>query len=548
MTVASGAKRHPFAAYLRPRTLVMLALGFSSGLPFLLVGNTFGYWLRDEGTSLTTIGFISWVGIAYSLQFLWAPLVDRWDVPILGALGRRRGWMVLAQLLVAVGLAAMAMTGPHQSLPLLGAFALLVAFASSTQDIVINAWRIDSAESGEELGLLSSAYQLGYRIALLATDAWILAVAQRWGWPLSYAAYGGLMIVGLVASFVAAEPKRALAASATIPLQPESLTVGAWRASLAGVALILASLSALEIVWSGLAIASAGTSWVSIALCVLYLAGAALSFLRMVEAARWVNLALFVAAVFSFAAGAFGYLPVANLPPVWLTAFAAVMTATPRIFDAVAGPFIAFFRHYGKLALLMLTAIALYRLPDFVMGPMANPFYHDIGLTKDLVAGVRTSVGLVAAFAGIAAGGFFALKFGYMRALIVGGVVQALAIAAFAVLSQTGGNIVWFSAVMAGDNFGTAFAGVALVSYMSSLTSQGYTATQYALLSSSYALIGKVLKGFSGAVVEGMSPHIGLMEAYAVFFIGAGLIGLPAIAMFIILDRRQRAIRPEAAA
>src|SRR5579862_5378722 len=115
----------------------MLLLGFSSGLPFLLVGNTFGYWLRDEGTALTTIGFISWVGIAYSLQFLWAPLVDRWDVPVLGVLGRRRGWMVLAQLLVAAGLVAMAMTGPHQSLALLGAFALLVAFASSTQDIVI---------------------------------------------------------------------------------------------------------------------------------------------------------------------------------------------------------------------------------------------------------------------------------------------------------------------------------------------------------------------------------------------------------------------------
>ena len=136
-----------------------------------------------------------------------------------------------------------------------------------------------------------------------------------------------------------------LAASATIPLQPESLTVRAWRANLAGTALILASLSALEIVWSGFAIASVGTSWTSITLCVLFLIGAALSFLRVVEVARWVNLALFVAAVFSFVSGAFGYLPVAHLLPIWLTAFAAVMTAAPRIFDAVAGPFIAFFRH-----------------------------------------------------------------------------------------------------------------------------------------------------------------------------------------------------------
>jgi MFS transporter, PAT family, beta-lactamase induction signal transducer AmpG len=440
MSEAEAVKRHPFRAYLRPRTLVMLALGFSSGLPFLLVGNTFGYWLRDEGTTLTAIGFISWVGIAYSLKFLWAPLVDRVDAPGLGWLGRRRSWMALAQVFIAFGLVAMAMTGPEPALMTMGAFALVVAFASSTQDIVIDAWRIESAQSGEELGLLSSAYQFGYRIALLATDAWILAIAQRWGWPLSYALYGGLMAVGLIATFVAVEP------------------VSAERA------------------------AAEGTE--------------RLAFWR-------------------------------------------------RAVDAVVGPFIVFFKHYGVLALLMLTAIALYRLPDFVMGPMANPFYHDIGLTKDMVAAVRTSVGLVAAFAGIAAGGFFALRFGYMRALIVGGVLQAAAIAAFAILSTTGGDIVWFSAVMAGDNFGTSFAGVALVSYMSSLTSRGYTATQYALLASSYALIGKVLKGFSGAIVEGLSAHLGLMEAYAIFFVGAGLAGLPAIVLFILLDRRQRALPPQ---
>ncbi|HWA91577.1 MAG TPA: MFS transporter [Rhizomicrobium sp.] len=434
MSDAKAVQRHPFRAYLRPRTLTMLALGFSSGLPFLLVGNTFGYWLRDAGTTLTAIGFISWVGIAYSVKYLWAPLVDRTDVPGLGWLGRRRSWMAFAQILIALGLFGMAATGPA-SLAQIGAFALVVAFASATQDTVIDAWRIESAESGEELGLLSSAYQFGYRIALLATDAWILAIAQRLGWPISYSLYGGLMAVGLIATFVAVEP------------------VSSERAD------------------------------------------------ETAERLSW-----------------------------WR-----------RLVDAVIGPFIVFFNHYGALALLMLVAIALYRLPDFVMGPMANPYYHDIGLTKDMVAGVRTSVGLVAALAGIAAGGFFALRFGYMRALILGGVLQALAIAAFAILAFTGGDLLWFSAVMFGDNFGTSFAGVALVSYMSSLTTRGYTATQYALLASSYALIGKVLKGFSGAVVESLSTQMGLMHAYAIFFVGAGLIGLPAIVLFWILDGRQRA-------
>ncbi len=440
MTVAKSNPRHIFQAYLQPRTLVMLALGFSSGLPFLLVGNTFGYWLRDEGTTLTAIGFISWVGIAYSLKFLWAPVIDRVSAPLFGRLGRRRSWMALAQIVVALGLIAMAATGPKISLALLGAFALVVAFASATQDIVIDAWRIESAQSGEELGLLSSAYQFGYRAALLATDALILIAAENLGWPLSYGLYAALMGIGLVATVAAAEPVQADEVSE--------------------------------------------------------------------EKAR-----------------------------------EAPLTSLKGLEDAVAGPFIAFFRTQDVLALLILMAISLYRLPDFVMGPMANPLYHDLGLSKDLVGAVRASVGLVAAFAGIAVGGFCALRFGYMRALIVGGILQAAAVAAYACLPFAGGNVPLFVAVMVGDNFGISFAGVALVSYMSSLTSLGYTATQYALLASTYAWAGKILKGFSGVVVERLSASFGLMDAYAIFFIGAGLIGVPAVFLFLLLDARQRGMR-----
>ncbi len=202
----AGGARHPLRAYLRPRTRVMLALGFSSGLPFLLVGNTLGYWLRDEGTTLSKIGFISWVGIAYSLKVLWAPIVDRIHAPLFGRLGLRRGWMAAAQILVGAGICLMAAIGPAHSLVLLGAAALLVAFASATQDIVVDAWRIESAESGEDLGLLSSAYQFGYRAALIATDAVILVAAEQLGWSPAYVIFGALMAVGLVATFVAEEP------------------------------------------------------------------------------------------------------------------------------------------------------------------------------------------------------------------------------------------------------------------------------------------------------------------------------------------------------
>ena len=216
-----------------------------------------------------------------------------------------------------------------------------------------------------------------------------------------------------------------------------------------------------------------------------------------------------------------------------------------RFFDAVVGPFIAFFRAHGWLALVMLAAISLYRLPDFIMGPMANPYYHDIGLSKATVGEVRGSIGLIATFAGIAAGGFCSLKIGYMRALIIGGILQAAAIAAYATLAFAGTSIRLFALIMAGDNFSISFAGVALVAYMSSLTNIGYTATQYALLSSTYAWLGKILKGFSGAAVESLSATHGLIHAYGIFFIACGLAGLPAVFLFAVLGywhRRRQAV------
>src|SRR5437868_7978968 len=187
----------------QPKVAVMLALGFSSGLPFLLTANTFGYWLRDEGTSLKAIGFISWVGFAYAFKVYWSPLVDRLDVPLLGRLGRRRGWMLLCQLLAAIGLVGMSAVGVAGGLAAIGAFALLTAFASATQDVAIDAWRIEAADDSDEVGLMTSAAQLGYRIAMLITDAAIIAAAQRIGWPLSYLAMAVLMGIGMVATFFA---------------------------------------------------------------------------------------------------------------------------------------------------------------------------------------------------------------------------------------------------------------------------------------------------------------------------------------------------------
>jgi PAT family beta-lactamase induction signal transducer AmpG len=221
----------------------------------------------------------------------------------------------------------------------------------------------------------------------------------------------------------------------------------------------------------------------------------------------------------------------------------APLTSARGFYDAVIGPFREFFRVYGWLALLMLAMISFYQLPEFVMGPMANPFYHDLGLSKDAVGTVRASIGLVATLIGIAAGGFSALRFGYVRTLIAGVIMKILVIANFATLAYAGPDVRVFAAVLFADNFGIGFAGVALVTYMSSLTSVGYTATQYALLSSAYTYVGKFAKGFSGVAVERLAAGRPLLDAYALFFIGAGLLGVPALILCIFLARATR--RPQ---
>ena len=314
------------------------------------------------------------------------------------------------------------------------ALALLAAFASATQDIVIDAWRIEIADDNEELGLLTSGTQIGYRTALLVTDALILILATYIGWAPSYWVMALLMGVGILAAlFLAREPAASQAADA------------------------------------------------------------------------------------------------AGHVPLW----------TPTgLFDAIVGPFVSFFRTHGKWALLMLAAISLYRLPDFVMGPMNNPFYADIGISKEFVGEVRASVGLVASVLGIAAAGISAVRFGFVPTLLAGAILGPGSNAAFTWVAYAGGDHGVFVAAMFVDGFATGFAGTALIAYMSSLTSIGYTATQYALLSSFYALLGKLLKGFSGAAVEALEPGRPLMEAYAIFFAGTAAIGVPALFLCWLLQRR----------
>ena len=213
-----------------------------------------------------------------------------------------------------------------------------------------------------------------------------------------------------------------------------------------------------------------------------------------------------------------------------------------------SGPFVEFFRTHGWLALLMLAMISLYRLPEFVMGPMANPFYHDLGFTKDVVGRGARHVRAQLLLARDRRRRVQRAALRVRPTLIVGVILQSVVIAAFAILAYAGPDVRVFGAIMAVDSFGVSFAGVALVTYMSSLTSVGYTATQYALLSSTYAYVGKFAKGFSGVMVERLAVGRTLLEGYALFFIGAGLVGIPALVLCIFLARAVGAAGSRAAA
>jgi PAT family beta-lactamase induction signal transducer AmpG len=517
------------------KVAAMLLLGLSAGLPFMLVGNTMGLWLREGGVELTAIGFLSWVGIMYSMKFLWAPIIDKTDVPVLGRLGHRRGWMLLAQIVVAIGLFSMAIVTPEGGLVAFGALALVAAFGSATQDIVIDAWRIESAENGEELSLLSSAYQLGYRTALLLTDAWILVIAAKIGWVASYELIAGLMGLGMIAVMFARESRKTPAEASVVAIPEDEKKLGVSDAmvsrwllaavlGVAGVAYLVVAHNLWKKAWE----------WNDLVFAV----GLPLVVWLLVRR---------------------GDAAVAPKEPTWSRPLVRPLL---RFFDAAVGPLLMFFRDHGKIALLLLVAISLYRLPDFVLGPMANPFYNDIGIEKSLVGAVRGSIGWVSTTIGILAAGVFALRFGLVSTLMVGAILGPGSNLAFAFLAYAGADAGassvglcasdWsmirdacqhpvFALAMVIDNFCTGFAGVALVGYMSSLTSLGYTATQYALLSSFYAMPGKFLKGLSGAAVDGLSKTYGLIDAYAVFFVGTALLGIPVLLLcwWLVLHNRR---------
>lgn len=430
----SKSWRSTFSVYVQPQVRGMIFLGFSAGLPFLLVFSTLSAWLRDEGIERSVIGFFSWVGVTYSIKVFWAPVIDRLPLPFLTKfLGKRRGWMLLAQLGVIMGLIGMGCSDSHNQLQQIALFAVWVAFCSATQDVVIDAYRIESVEP-EYQGAMAATYVLGYRIALLMAGAGAFYIAEYTSWAVSYIVMAAAMSVGLIATLYIREPEHKQSG--------ERLREGAG----------------------------------------------------------------------------------AGRQSIWRRLAAAIS-------DALLNPFVEFFARNGKIGLLILMLIAVYKMSDITMGVMSNPFYLDLGFSKKDIADISKIFGFFMTIAGAAAGGLLVARYGVMRPLLLGAVMVAATNLLFAVLALSEPNLFLLASVISADNLSGGIATSVFVAYLSGLTNTSYTATQYALFSSLMTLPAQLLGGFSGMVVDSYG--------YTAFFIYASAVGLPAIVLVLLLMRYQ---------
>ena len=453
-----------WAVYLQPQALRMLFLGFSAGLPSVLVAGTLGQRLSEAQIDINEITMLSLVGLAYSFKWAWSPFVDKISIPLLTpCLGRRRSWMLLAQLGIFIGLVGMALTNVEQGLMAMVFFALLVAFSSATQDIALDAYRIESAEMKMQPALIAM-YQVGFRFAMIWAGAgalWIAARVQKDNpgydanaWEVAYLLMAASMLVGFIATLLSPEARHTFKTS---PL-------------------------------SGLLSDASGKESI------------------LVRLRNW-------------------------------------------MLDAVISPFADFLLRYRKQAVIILSLIALYRISDIVMGVVANPFYNEMGYTKDQIAAVSKIFGLIMTLLGAFVGGMLVMRMGIFRILMLGAIASAGTNVLFSLLAifindldvfniafsflgmdvAVSGKVLALMAVISMDNLSGGIASAAFLGYLSSLTNIQFSATQYALFSSLMSLIPKTLGGFSGFFVKAFD--------YPTFFVATALLGIPVLFLVHLASR-----------
>ena len=470
--------------FFKKKSLKMLCLGFSSGLPILLVFSTLSVWLVKAGVNRSTVTLFSWAGFAYAFKYLWSPLVDNYKLPFLKKFGHRKSWLFLSQISIILALILTAFTDPQKSLILTAIFITLVAFFSATQDILVDAFRIESAPQSLQ-GPLSSMYIAGYRIAMLVAGAGSLWLAAFFGteiydqnvWKKVYIIMSIFMLIGVFATIISEEPKirRSFKSDNHIKF-----------------------------------------------LFTIFFAVISFIFLYSIVNNPFNKENIILSFIFSLvrlcACFTFAYL-IINL--LVITKFISKDKITKSYFN----PVINFLNRYGKFAFLILILISLYRIADVVMGVMANIFYLEKGYKISEIATFSKFFGVFATILGGFIGGYCSFKFGTMKALFFGALVAALSNLLFAWLAISPISIDLLIAVITADNISSGFAGAAFVIYLSGLTSIKFTATQYALFSSIMLFLPKLIAGYAGSWVDVMG--------YPYFFSLTAFLGLPVLILII---------------
>ncbi|MGB5708278.1 MAG: MFS transporter [Arenicellales bacterium] len=504
----SSSEKISLSALLDRRVIIMLFLGFSAGMPILLIFSSLSVWLREAGVARSTVTYFSWAALGYSFKFVWAPLVDQLRLPLIGKLlGRRRSWLLLSQCMVMVAIWMMSSVDPaagESALTMLALAAVLLGFSSATQDIVIDAFRIESAEPRMQ-ALLASTYITGYRLAMILAGAGALFLAEYLGsiqksydfqaWSLTYKLMSGAMLVGIVTTLIISEPDR----SAKI----ENAVIENLKLVLLFVVCVLLFIGCYILTSAP---ASLVRDTLSDLLANKQLAGVLVEMLRL-------GFAILTAWVAARS----------------LTKLGLVDQQTIKL--SYVEPIQDFFQRYGvATAWLFLGLIGLYRMSDIVLGTISNVFYYDLMFSKSQVGLISKTFGLVMVIFGGLVGGILAFRYGVMRILLLGAILSAGTNLLFLLLAQTGNSVPLLITVIIADNLAAGIAGTAFVAFLSALTNIQFTAMQYAIFSSLMTLLPKTLGGYSGSMVDSMG--------YSQFFIVSAALGVPVIILILLATRR----------
>ncbi|WP_370337529.1 MFS transporter [Parvularcula marina] len=543
--------------YMRPEMLAMLMLGFASGLPLYMFYSKTSIWLRDSGIERSTIGFFYWIGLAYTLKWIWAPVIDKTVIPLLGrSVGHRRSWMMVSIAGTVAGLLILATADPSQGLTRVLIGAGLVAFSGATLDVSIDAWRIESAPNKAQANMAAS-YSLGYRGALIFSGLGVSLAGWADSWTIAFCAMAAGMAACAILILLIKEPSQRkqnqnldglpfLAGPINATAVATAIFVAARIPKMFGIETIVVDILAVVAV-AALIIGPLlfrGTK--SPLPFRLLLAGVGAAFVYSHEIASLSGvpedtplfdvilavvsiliIGIYARIVYQLVTSAFG-----------TTADTTEEASRGKFYSLFATPLLQVWDRFGKVLIPILVLVLIYRTSDFTMGVMAGPLYIDLGYQKETI-GLMQSSGVFAIIAGLFVGGLVANQIGVMRSLLVGAVLTIVTTAFYAYFATVGGEgeTLLLATAINADNFAGGFVTTVFIGYLSSLVDPKYAATQYALFSSLYALLNKLVAGFSGLIVDALG--------YFWFFLLTASYSIPAIALIFVVMAMQKKYPPK---